>query len=274
MGGFRYVVSLLRSLTRFARARRLHWHGHRRYVTDVPHPTPTTQGSIVTVLREYRKMYRFVREPWVRLHANPSNELTPSFNPTLQQSSDEGGRFDAVDRPQGHWLFDPYSYLYAGVAFKAAFYEMFGDETRAANALREPPELDASRWLEIIHTSERVEVADVANGWPGCSVPALINSSMDYEACRNWCSWLRLERRSLEGLRYVAPRAVRPCLVFFGEHPLAHANPRPPGDPALPGTSGCEGKLWVREAYRITDSKVRRLMRGVGIKSATFVVVN
>jgi hypothetical protein len=215
-------------------------------------------------VREFGRLYRFIDDEWVQRHARPGNEFPASFNPILR-APEEGGRFDAADRAPEHWLYDPYSYAYGAGSFRSAYFEIFGERTRTANILKGPPELDATRWLELLRTDGPVEVVDVATAWSGSILPIHINTSPDYPACREWASWLRVRRPTVEAVTYLAPKSVRRCVVFFGSHPLAT-----PGS-GLPGETGCEGKILVREAYRITDPKVRKLMRGVGIRNPAFV---
>jgi hypothetical protein len=227
----------------------------------LPTPDPATEGSIRSKWTAYTRLYRFVGTTYVQAAATRLAEKEPSFNPELR-TKHVGGRFDGATRPVSNWLHDPYEYLYGAAFFKGAFYETFGTAIESANGLGVPPELDGSKWLEIFRTAVEVTAVDLRERWEGRSVPILVNTSPDYDACRKWASWIRLNEAAVQALEYEPPHALTSfCVVFFRDHGSA---------PVARGS--CRGVLRVFEAERLSSAKLQGWLRGSGAGNAVVVI--
>jgi hypothetical protein len=232
-----------------------------RTTSAVPSPTPGDSGSLETKQATYDRLIRFVDTDYVQAAAKPIDEKEPSFNP-LQRSHRKGGRFDAARRDPGDWLYDPYEYLYGAIRFKGAFYEIFGTRVENANGLGIPPELDATKWVEVFRACDPLTTVDLRERWEGKSIPHLINTTPDYPACREWASWIRIKDETVQAIEYQPPHALPHfCVVFFRDHGSATKT-----------RGSCRGCLRVFRALRITERLVQGWIRGSGVGNASFVV--
>lgn len=121
-----------------------------------------------------------------------------TFNPTQRALGEHsGGRFDSVDRKAGHWLYDPYAYLYVSDSLVTSLFEAhFGRiEKRSADGR---PVLEysslAGYGMGLVQLQSTIEYFDLTQlsvrGALRC--PADIVHSTSYPVCRDWAAFIRI----------------------------------------------------------------------------------